>query len=83
MSFLNDMLRNAVEAKASDIHINVGSPPLYRIHTVVAPTDLPIVTPEGAIRLAKEMMNDKRWAEFEIKREVKCGHEFTADRASN
>ena len=76
MSFLNDMLRNAVEAKASDIHINVGSPPLYRIHTVVAPTDLPIVTPEGAIRLAKEMMNDKRWAEFEIKRDSDFSYEI-------
>ncbi len=76
MSFLNDMLRNAVEAKASDIHINVGSPPLYRIHTVVAPTDLPIVTPEGAIRLAKEMMNDKRWADFEIKRDSDFSYEI-------
>ena len=76
MSFLNDMLRNAVEAKASDIHINVGSPPLYRIHTVVAATDLPIVTPEGAIRLAKEMMNDKRWAEFEIKRDSDFSYEI-------
>lgn len=76
MSFLNDMLRNAVDAKASDIHINVGSPPLYRIHTVVAATDLPIVTPEGAIRLAKEMMNDKRWAEFEIKRDSDFSYEI-------
>ena len=33
MSMLNDILRNAVTAKASDIHINVGLPPLFRIHT--------------------------------------------------
>jgi twitching motility protein PilT len=76
MSFLNDMLRTAVEAKASDIHINVGSPPLFRIHTVVAPTDLPMVTPEGAVRLAKEMMNDTRWAEFEQKRDSDFSYEI-------
>jgi Tfp pilus assembly pilus retraction ATPase PilT len=47
MSMLNDILRNAVQAKASDVHINVGLPPLFRIHTVVQPSDFPIVTPEG------------------------------------
>ena len=76
MSQLNDVLRAAVEAKASDIHFNVGSPPLFRIHTVVTPTDLPIVTPEGAMRLAKEMMNDKRWADFEERRDSDFSYEI-------
>src|SRR5690242_2045451 len=61
---INDILRNAVTAKASDVHINVGLPPLMRIHTVVQPTDLPIVTPEGAERLLREMLDDKRMADF-------------------
>ena len=47
MSMINDILRNAVPGKASDVHINVGCPPLFRIHTVVTPSDFPIVTPEG------------------------------------
>jgi len=76
MSLLNDMLRNAVQAKASDVHINVGSPPLFRIHTVVTPTDFPVVTPEGAVRLAKEMMNDKRWADFEEHRDSDFSYEI-------
>jgi twitching motility protein PilT len=76
MSLLNDMLRNAVGAKASDVHINVGSPPLFRIHTVVTASDFPVVTPEGAVRLAKEMMNDKRWAEFEEKRDSDFSYEI-------
>ena len=54
MSLLNDILRNAVAAKASDIHINVGLPPLFRIHTVVTHSDFPIVTPEGASRVAAQ-----------------------------
>src|SRR5436305_4650675 len=76
MSFLNDMLRAAVTAKASDVHINVGSPPLFRIHTIVNPSDFPVVTPEGAVRLAKEMMSDKRWAEFEEKRDSDFSYEI-------
>jgi twitching motility protein PilT len=75
-TILNDMLRNAVAAKASDIHINVGSPPLFRIHTVVTPSDFPIVTPEGAERIAKEMMNDARWAEFQQKRDSDFSYEI-------
>ena len=80
MSILNDILRNAVAAKASDVHINVGSPPLFRIHTVVTPSDFPIVTPEGSMRLAKEMMNDKRWAEFEEKRDSDFSYEIPGAR---
>ena len=76
MSILNDILRNAVAAKASDIHLTVGSPPLFRIHTVVTPSDFPICTPEGIVRLAKEMMNDKRWAEFEEKRDSDFSYEM-------
>jgi twitching motility protein PilT len=76
MSLLNDILRNAVQAKASDVHINVGLPPLFRIHTVVTPSDFPIVTPEGSVRLAKEMMDDKRWNEFEVKRDSDFSYEI-------
>src|SRR3982750_4711682 len=76
MSMLNDILRNAVQAKASDVHINVGSPPLFRIHTIVTPSDFPIVTPEGSTRIAREMLNDKRWAEFEEKRDSDFSYEI-------
>src|ERR1041384_6897963 len=77
MSMLNDILRNAVAAKASDIHINVGLPPLFRIHTVVTRSDFPIVTPEGAMRLCKEIMNnEKRWADFEHHRDSDFSYEI-------
>ncbi len=76
MSLLNDILRNAVQAKASDVHINVGAPPLFRIHTVITPSDFPIVTPEGAMRIARDLLNDKRWAEFEEKRDSDFSYEI-------
>jgi twitching motility protein PilT len=76
MSLLNDILRNAVQAKASDVHINVGAPPLFRIHTVVAPSDFPIVTPEGSMRLAKDMMTERQWADFEEHRDADFSYEI-------
>src|SRR3954452_27465 len=76
MSILNDILRNAVAAKASDLHINVGLPPLFRIHTVVTPSDFPIVTPEGSQRLLKEMIDEKRWHDFEEHRDSDFSYEI-------
>src|SRR3954467_9709316 len=76
MSLLQDILRNAVNAKASDIHINVGAPPLFRLHTVITASDFPMVTPEGSVRLAQEMMNEKRWAEFEEHRDADFSYEI-------
>src|SRR3954468_14630684 len=76
MSILNDILRNAVQAKASDVHINVGAPPLFRIHTVVAPSDFPVVTAEGAVRLLKEMLPEERWDAFEKLRDADFSYEI-------
>ena len=45
MSTINDILRASISAKASDVHINVGLPPMFRIHTVMQPADFPIITP--------------------------------------
>ena len=74
---LNEILRNAVQMKASDVHINVGAPPLFRIHTVVQPSDFPVVTAEGAQRLLKEMLKEeKRWADFEVLRDSDFSYEI-------
>jgi len=76
MSLINDILRNAVEAKASDIHLMVGAPPLYRIHTVVQPSDFPMVTPEGVMRICKEILGEKRWPAFEEVRDADFSYEI-------
>jgi len=74
---INDILRNAVSMKASDVHINVGAPPLFRIDTVVQPSDFPIVTAEGAQRLLKEMLtSEKRLADFETLRDSDFSYEI-------
>ena len=73
---INDILKNAVTAKASDVHINVGLPPMYRIHTIMQPTDFPLVTPEGALRLLKEILPEKRWADFDIRRDADFSYEI-------
>jgi twitching motility protein PilT len=73
---INDILRAAVSMKASDVHINVGLPPMFRIHTVMQAADFPIVTPESATRLLKEILPEKRWANFEERRDADFSYEI-------
>lgn len=76
MSLLDDILRAGVAAKASDVHINVGLPPMFRIHTVIKPSDFPIVTAEGVTHLLKGILPEKRWPGFEELRDADFSYEI-------
>jgi len=44
---IDDLLRRAVESKASDLHLKVGNHPYLRVDGLLTPlTDVPRVTPE-------------------------------------
>src|SRR5678815_4936701 len=76
MSNLNDILKTAIDNKASDIHIVVGQPPLIRLHTQMTPTDFPMVTAESSMRMLKEMINEKRIEAFMEKRDADFSYEI-------
>lgn len=73
---IDDILRSAVTANASDVHIHAGSPPLLRIHTVIRPSDLPVVTADAANGIAKGMMGDRRWSDFLQERDADFSYEI-------
>lgn len=62
---INRLLRQAVDAKASDLHLTVGIPPMVRISGRLTPLDEPRLGPEDTLRLASSMFNDYRRARFE------------------
>ncbi len=43
---LHEILKAAIEADASDIHLISGHPPMVRVHTVMTPLDFPVLSPE-------------------------------------
>ena len=57
MDFL-DIMRNAVEKKASDIHITVGMPIIYRINGKLIKTGEETLTPQMTDKLVKDILND-------------------------
>ena len=64
---IQDWLKRARTAKASDIHFNVGRPPIVRIHGDLQPLDpaLPPVTPEDTQRLIRQTLTPAQWEYFD------------------
>lgn len=59
-----DLLMQAHEMKASDIHITVNAPPIFRIHGKLRPMGEQAFTPMNTLELAKELMNSEQYKEF-------------------
>jgi twitching motility protein PilT len=62
---IDELLRCAVEKKASDLHLKVGNHPYVRIDgTLVGETDVPRVTPEEMLSMAFSMMTNRQKQKF-------------------
>lgn len=67
---IKELLKVMVDKDASDVYLTVGVPPMYRIEGVVQPIGDDKFTPEGLEALAKSVMNDTQWQEFNSKLEM-------------
>src|ERR1700746_1678103 len=62
---IDDLLRRAVEQKASDLHLKVGNHPYLRVDGVLNPiTDVPRITPEEMLSMAFSMMTNRQKQKF-------------------
>ncbi|MEX1005970.1 MAG: PilT/PilU family type 4a pilus ATPase [Acidimicrobiia bacterium] len=62
----DELLRRAVESRASDVHLKVGSPPVIRIDGELRRlADLPSLRPEDVKAFADEIFTEKASAVFE------------------
>ena len=62
---LNQILKAAFEADASDIHLISGHPPMMRVNTVMTPMDYPILTPATVKSFLDEMVNEVKLKRFD------------------
>ena len=67
---LNQLLKLAVDKKASDIHITVGRAPSLRINGHMFQVDLPKLTFEDTVQYAKSCMDEERFEQLSISGEV-------------
>src|ERR1700747_604754 len=62
---IDDLLRRAVENKASDLPLKVGNHPYLRVDVLLnAVTDVPRVTPEEMLSMAFSMMTNRQKQKF-------------------
>ena len=62
---LYDILSAGLQAKASDIHLKAGIPPVYRIDGALRPLGkMPRMTPEATLKIAIEIMNEGQREHF-------------------
>ncbi|MGE0002481.1 MAG: type IV pilus twitching motility protein PilT [Fimbriimonadaceae bacterium] len=71
---IDDILHEAVERRASDIHLTTGLPPMIRVDGEVMPLDYEIVTPDQSQRLMYEILTDDNLEKFEQTHELDFGY---------
>ncbi|MDD3801531.1 type IV pilus twitching motility protein PilT [Desulfuromonas thiophila] len=68
---LNEILTMAIKARASDVHIKAGLPPVYRIDGALRPLPkAPRLAPEEIRKMAYAMMNERQRDQFEKASEI-------------
>ncbi len=67
---IDDILRVAIERKASDIHITVGLPPMVRLDGELAPLPFTVVTEQVSRRLIYETFTEEQLQKFEQTHEL-------------
>jgi len=82
MARVKTILTESIKEKASDVHINVGMPPTFRINTKLADADFPAVSSEDAREMVLEMVGLDRFKKLEDNRDldfsttIEDGHRF-------
>jgi twitching motility protein PilT len=70
MLSIPQLLRFAVQQKASDLHLSAGEPPMLRIHGDMFRVDHPALTSEDTHRLIFDVMSDAQRRTFQDKLEA-------------
>jgi twitching motility protein PilT len=69
-----DLLDYMLKVDASDMHIKVGCPPMYRIHGHLTPAQMPPLTAEDTRQLALSMIDQDQRDQFNKERELDCSY---------
>jgi twitching motility protein PilT len=70
MTTMQDLLREAADKGASDLHLSAGEPPLLRIHGDLVRLEQPALSPEDVTGLVNSIMSDAQRAHFASEHEV-------------
>lgn len=67
---IDEILKDGVERKASDIHLTAGLPPMARVDGEIVPLNYEILGPEHTQRLMYDILTDENIQKFESTHEL-------------
>lgn len=70
MMNIKQILASAIEQEASDVHINVGMPPILRKNTELFDMEFGIVTDDDVKQMVLDMVGTERFEDFEERRDL-------------
>ena len=70
LNTVHDLLRLMLSKRASDLFLTAGFPPAIKVDGKIAPVSNQTLTPSHTRELARSIMNDKQWKDFEEHREA-------------
>jgi twitching motility protein PilT len=65
-----ELLGYALDSEASDLHLSVGAIPMVRIHGIMKPLNLPLLSADQMDTILNDVMNESQKNRFEEKKEV-------------
>ncbi|THF87883.1 type IV pilus twitching motility protein PilT [Deinococcus sp. KSM4-11] len=67
---LDELLREMVTRRASDVHLQAGSPPMGRVDGQLVPFGSQALMPPDTLALAQALMPAEQWDDFEYRHEL-------------
>jgi len=67
---IENLLREMIEKKSSDMHLTVGSPPVFRVDGDIELSPYPKLTPDSVRALVYSVLNDEQKRKFENELEL-------------
>ncbi|MFB9992249.1 PilT/PilU family type 4a pilus ATPase [Deinococcus oregonensis] len=67
---LDELLREMVTRRVSDVHLQAGSPPMGRVDGVLMPFGTQSLMPPDTLKLAQALLTPDQWEDFEYRNEL-------------
>ena len=78
---LEELFDRMHELEASDLHLKVGSPPVYRVASRLRRAKLEVLTPDRLNEMIKGFLGDERWEELHQRGSLDIGYDVRGGRA--
>ncbi len=67
---MRQLLEEMIQRDSTDLHLTIGSPPMFRVDGELIPSNYEVMTPESIQQLVYSVLNDQQKKKFEMEWEL-------------